>query len=194
MKTIIILLLFLSFYFEIFPKQTQIVNINYEHSQLLDKSLINIKDLSVSYSQWQIQEYSRTPLIFIKFSFGSFDSSENIKENHHLALAYEQLYNKKINSFVTQNFLLGLSYDIFDFNYNELVTYDNSQFTGDSIHALKLYLTYGFDFQITRNTSITLSFIQQLYLFRDNTERGLENSIMSTNLATGYNLGLSHKF
>ncbi len=194
MKTIIILLLFLSFYFEIFPKQTQIVNINYEHSQLLDKSLINIKDLSVSYSQWQIQEYSRTPLIFIKFSFGSFDSSENIKENHHLALAYEQLYNKKINSFVTQNFLLGLSYDIFDFNYNELVTYDNSQFTGDSIHALKLYLTYGFDFQITRNTSITLSFIPQLYLFRDNTERGLENSIMSTNLATGYNLGLSHKF
>ena len=194
MKTIIILLLFLSFYFEIFPKQTQIVNINYEHSQLLDKSLINIKDLSVSYSQWQIQEYSRTPLIFIKFSFGNFDSSENIKENHHLALAYEQLYNKKINSFVTQNFLLGLSYDIFDFNYNELVTYDNSQFTGDSIHALKLYLTYGFDFQITRNTSITLSFIQQLYLFRDNTERGLENSIMSTNLATGYNLGLSHKF
>ena len=194
MKTIIILLLFLSFYFEIFPKQTQIVNINYEHSQLLDKSLINIKDLSVSYSQWQIQEYSRTPLIFIKFSFGSFDSSENIKENHHLALAYEQLYNKKINSFVTQNFLLGLSYDIFDFNYNELVTYDNSQFTGDSIHALKLYLTYGFDFQITRNTSITLSFIPQLYLFRDNTERSLENSIMSTNLATGYNLGLSHKF
>ena len=39
MKSLIILLMFLTFYIEVFPKQTQILNINYEHSQFLNKNL-----------------------------------------------------------------------------------------------------------------------------------------------------------
>lgn len=194
MKSLIILLMFLTFYIEVFPKQTQILNINYEHSQFLNKNLTNINDLSLSYSQWQIQEYNKTPLIFIKFSFGKFDSKEELKENFHTAIAYEQMYRKYFNSFLTQNFLLGLSYDIFDFDYNSLMTYNDSKFTGDSIHAIKLYLSYGFEFQFNKNTSVTLSFVPQLYLFKDSTERGLENNLLKSNLAAGYNLGLSHKF
>ena len=194
MKNITILLMFLAFYIEIFPIQTQLLNVSYEHSEFLDENLTSINDLSLAYSQWQIQEYNRSPIIFIKFSFGNFDSQKDIKENHHMSLAYEQMYNKKFNSFVTQNFLLGLSYNIFDFSYNELVTYNNSQFTGDSVHALKIYLSYGLDFALSKNTSINLAFVPQLFLFKDTTERGLDNNILKNNLATAYNFGLTHKF
>lgn len=194
MKNIIILLMFLTFYIETFPNPTQLLNISYEHSEFLGKTLNNIDDLSLAYSQWQIQEYNKSPNIFIKFSFGNFDSQEEIKENYHMSLAYEQMYSKKFSSFITQNFLLGLSYNIFDFSYNEPVTYNNSQFTGDSIHALELYLSYGLEFALSQNTSINLAFVPQLFLFKDNTERGLDNNIFKNTLATGYNFGLTHKF
>ena len=82
----------------------------------------------------------------------------------------------------------------FDFTYNELVTYNNSQFTGDSIHALELYLSYGLEFKLSKNTSINLSCIPQLFLFKDNTERGIENNLMENSLAIGYNFGLTHTF
>ena len=194
MKNIILLSLFFTLYLQIFPKQTELLNVSYEHSEFLDKNINSINDFSLAYSQWQIHEYNKSPLIFIKFSFGNFESQENIKENFHTSIAYEQMYSKSFNSFVTQNFLLGLSYNIFDFTYNELVTYNNSQFTGDSIHALELYLSYGLEFKLSKNTSINLSCIPQLFLFKDNTERGIENNLMENSLAIGYNFGLTHTF
>ena len=39
-----------------------------------------------------------------------------------------------------------------------------------------------------------MGFVPQLLLFKDTTERGLENNIMKTSLGIGYNLGFTYKF
>ena len=194
MKNIIVLLLFLTCSIIIFSKESQYLNISYENSNFQGDYLKSTNDLSLSYSQWQILENNHSPHIFIKFSYGDFESRANINENFHTSLAYEQLYDKNFNSFVTQKFLLGFSYNIFDFNYKESITYNNSEFTGDSIQALKLYLSYGLEFMINKKLGINMGFVPQLLLFKDTTERGLENNIMKTSLGIGYNLGFTYKF
>jgi len=72
--------------------------------------------------------------------------------------------------------------------------FNNSEFTGDSIQALKLYLSYGLEFSINKKLGINMGFVPQLLLFKDTTERGLENNIMKPSLGIGYNLGFTYKF
>ena len=47
---------------------------------------------------------------------------------------------------------------------------------------------------INKKLGINMGFVPQLLLFKDTTERGLENNIMKTSLGIGYNLGFTYKF
>lgn len=170
------------------------LSLSYEKTDIQVENLKAIEDYSLAYSMWTTKEKETITNVLIRFSYGNFDSGNKVNEKYYASLAYEELYKKKLNSFINRKISLGMSYNILDFLYHDTISFENRSFKGDTQYFFKLYGYCGLEFVINDNYGIDLGVTPQLLLFKEKTARGIENNIFDNCLGIAYNFGFTYKF
>lgn len=173
---IIFLFLFLMNYLYSYTQNPQILDYRFKSGKFEEA---NYSDYSIGYSNWKENDFYKG-IIFIGLNYGNFQiEKEGLRENYHLSLFYENLFQKKIYKNLYFNNSFGMAYGFFDYEKDS---------KGFSSNFTKFYLDFGTEY-IKNNWGFSINFSPIIFVPINKENR----DIFEQNLNLSYSIGLGLK-